>query len=88
MKLTEKEKNLVNKVARDLLTTLKAEKLVLDWRKRQQSRAEVIVTIGKILDKGLPEKYTGDVYHQKCEIVYQHIYDSYLGEGRSIYAFA
>lgn len=36
--------------ARELLATLKAGKLVLDWRKRQQARAEVRVTIEKLLD--------------------------------------
>ena len=41
-----------------LLATLKAGKLVLDWRKRQQARAEVRVTIEKLLDQGLPRAYT------------------------------
>ena len=42
--------------ARRLLATLKREKLVLDWRKRQQSRAQVQVTIEEVLDGGLPEE--------------------------------
>jgi len=86
MKLTEKEKAQVKKAARDLLNTLKAEKLVLDWRKRQQNRAQVMVTIEDILDKELPEAFTEDVFRQKCELVYQHVYDSYFGEGWSVYA--
>ena len=53
LKLTEKEKLQVKKVARDLLTAIKAEKLVLDWRKRLQSRAQVRVTIEEVLDHGL-----------------------------------
>ncbi len=88
MKLTQKEKNQVKKVARDLLTKLKAEMLVLDWRKRQQNRAQVMVTIEDMLDKELPEKFTEDIFHEKCGLVYQHIYDSYFGEGRSVYAAA
>ena len=60
--------------------------LVLDWRKRQQSRAQVLVTIEDILDGGLPDKFTEDYFHQKCELVYQHIYDSYFGEDWSVYA--
>ena len=88
MKLTQKEKKQVKKVARDLLTKLKAEMLVLDWRKRQQNRAQVMVTIEDMLDKGLPEKFTEDIFHQKCGLVYQHVYDSYFGEGRSVYAAA
>jgi len=88
MKLTPKEKNQVKKVARDLLTKLKAEMLVLDWRKRQQNRAQVMVAIEDALDTGLPEKFMKDVFHQKCGLVYQHVYDSYFGEGRSVFAAA
>ncbi len=40
----------------DLLETLKNEKLVLDWRKRQQSRAVVRLSIEEILDR-LPLNY-------------------------------
>jgi type I restriction enzyme R subunit len=54
MELTKKERNQVKKAARALLETLKQEKLVLDWRKRQQSRAAVKVTIEQILDQELP----------------------------------
>jgi type I restriction enzyme R subunit len=83
--LSQKERNQLKKAARDLLNILKAEKLVLDWRKRQQSRAQVKVTIEDILDKELPGKFTRDIYKQKCEVVYQHIYDSYFGKNQNIY---
>ena len=36
--LTKKDEQAVKKVAKDLLETLKKEKLVLDWRKRQQDQ--------------------------------------------------
>lgn len=88
MKLTRREKDQVKKAAPDMLNTLKAEKLVLDWRKRQQSRAQVMVTIEDILDKALPDKFSQDMFHQNCALIYQHIYDSYFGEGRSLYAIA
>ncbi len=58
-------------------------KLVLDWRKRQQSKAEVDITIKDILDK-LPRRYTVEIYTQKCQEVYQHIYESYAGAGQYI----
>ena len=87
VKLTQKETQQVKKVARDLLTTLKAEKLVLDWRKKQQARAMVRLTIEKMLDY-LPPVYTRELYQLKCEAVYQHVYDSYYGEGRSAYPLA
>ena len=41
LKLTRKQQAEVKTVAKQLLETLKREKLVLDWRKRQQSRAGV-----------------------------------------------
>ena len=85
--LTKREVRRVKKIARELLDTLKREKLVLDWRKRQQSRADVRLSIEKILD-GLPEAYTRALYQQKCEVVYGHIFDSYYGAGQSIYATA
>jgi type I restriction enzyme R subunit len=86
MTLTTSERNQVKKVARELLETLKQEKLVLDWRKRQQARAQVRVSIETLLDRELPTAYTPDIYQQKSEAVYQHVYDSYFGLGQSIYA--
>jgi type I restriction enzyme R subunit len=88
MELGEKEKQQVKKVARQLLETLKKEKLVLDWRKKQQARADVLYTIEKILDDELPRSYSTEIYHIKCEKVYQHIYDNYYGAGRSVYSIA
>ena len=82
--LTEKEKLDVKKVAKNLLETLKQEKLVLDWRRRQKTKADVKVTIEVILDQ-LPESYPTEVYQRKCEEVYQHVYESYSGAGLSIY---
>jgi len=76
----------VKKVAEELLATLKRERLVLDWRKRQQSRAQVFITIEDILDRVLPFKFTQAIYRQKCESIYQHVFDSYFGEGQSVYA--
>ena len=66
---------------------LKAERLVLDWRKHQQTRAAVRLDIEMILDK-LPEEYTQEKYISKCDLVYEHIYVSYYGEDKSIYPIA
>ncbi|MBZ5562260.1 MAG: type I restriction endonuclease subunit R [Acidobacteriia bacterium] len=88
MKLSKKEEQAVKKAARDLLQTLKQERLVLDWRKRQQSRAAVRLTIEKVLEDELPPAYSAELYQRKCDAVYQHVYDSYYGENRSVYAMA
>lgn len=88
LELSEKEKQQVKVAARQLLETLKKEKLVLDWRKKQQARAEVLYTIEKVLDDDLPRSFSTELYRKKCELVYQHIYDNYYGDGRSIYDIA
>jgi len=85
VKLSREEKTQVKEIARELLDTLKAERLVLDWRKQQKTRAAVQLTIEKTLDK-LPKIYTTELYRQKCDVVYQHIYDAYYGDGKSIYS--
>jgi type I restriction enzyme R subunit len=85
--LSEKEKREIKKVAKELLSTLKQEKLVLDWRRRQQTKAAVKVAIEEVLDQ-LPESYSTEVYQRKCQEVYQHVYESYSEAGRSIYTTA
>jgi restriction endonuclease S subunit len=82
--LIKEEESEVKQVARELLETLKREKLVLDWRKRQQTRAGVEVAIKDILDK-LPASYSAEVYEKKCLEVYQHIYENYSERDMSIY---
>ena len=72
--------------ARELLEILKREKLVLDWRKRQQARAQVRVTIEKVLDEGLPEAYTAEIFKTKATAVFEHVYECYYGDGKSIYS--
>jgi len=83
IKLNKQEEQEVKQVARELLAILKKEKLVLDWRKRQQTRASVEVAIKDVLDK-LPENYSIEIYEQKCQEVYQHVYENYSGQS-SIY---
>ncbi len=83
--LTVKERERVKKTACELLRILKGEKLILDWRKRRQARAGVQVTIEQILDEGLPDTYTAGTYEAKVAAVYEHVYESYYGDGSSVY---
>ena len=85
--MTAEEKKQVKDVARKLLQTLKEAKLVLDWRKKQRTRADVYSTVRSVLDE-LPRIFTPEIYQQKCDGIYQHVYDSYPGEGVSIYESA
>lgn len=82
--LSDDEKAQVKRVAGELLTILKRDKIVLDWRKEQATRASVRVTIEETLDR-LPEKFDRQLYAQKCSAVYQHVFDSYWDDGHSVY---
>lgn len=84
--LNDADRDKVKATARELLAQLKAGKLVLDWRQRQQARAQVRVTIEKLLDLGLPRAYTPELFEEKTSAVFQHVYDAYYGAGRSVYA--
>lgn len=85
VKLTKSEEAEVKKVAKTLLETLKNEKLVLDWKKRQTTRAAVRYAVETVLDQ-LPRAFTKELYAQKCDLVYEHVFDSYQGQGVSLYA--
>jgi len=85
VEMSAADRDKVKATARKLLVTLKEAKLVLDWRKKQQSRAEVRVTIEKVLDQGLPKTYTPQLFEQKSSAVFQHVYDAYYGAGQSVY---
>jgi type I restriction enzyme R subunit len=85
--LSDAEVREVKAVAHELLETLKREKLVLDWRRRQQSRADVLTTVQDVLDK-LPRAYTTEMYNEKCQRVYQHVFDAYADASKSVYGTA
>ena len=85
--LTDAERNQVKKVAESLLELLRREKLVLDWRKQQQARAAVRLAIEETLDH-LPDKFDTGLYTEKCDLVYQHVFDSYWDDGKNIYSAA
>ena len=60
---------------------------MLDWRKRQQSRAAVRVAVEDVIWQ-LPKCFTAEMCRQKSVQVYQHVYDNYWGAGQSVYAVA
>ena len=85
LQLTLPQREEVKTSVKKLLDELKQDNLVLDWRKQQQLCAQTEMTVRTILDEGLPECYTEELFSQKSAVVYQHVYDSYYGEGKSIY---
>ena len=84
--LEGKDLKQVKKVARETLDKLKAEKLKIErWRESRQITAQVK---GIIYDNllWLPEEtYTDEDVSLKTVNVYQHIYSSYYGGGKSVY---
>jgi type I restriction enzyme R subunit len=83
--LTPVETEAIKKVCKDLLAKLKTEKLVLAWRTKRTTRAAVRVEIEKMLDSGLPEKYTTELFEQKCGVLFQHVLEKYPDQGASVY---
>jgi type I restriction enzyme R subunit len=86
-KLTSEERDEVKKVAHLLLEKLRGL-LVIGWRQRVTSRAKVRLAIEDALDEGLPQPYGKDEYESKCTAVFEHIYESYQGDGKSIFSEA
>ncbi len=68
----------VREVARGLLSKLKVEKLVIDWREWESTRAGVKTTIFDVLYRDLPESTYAE---QDCEMkgleVYNFVYEHY-----------
>lgn len=84
-KLTKAEEAEVKKVCRELLDTLKREKLILDWREKQQARAAVMQTL-RLNMRRLPAPFTRDIQSEKLARAYAHVYDHYFGAGQSTYS--
>ena len=84
IKLNRQEREQIKKIAKDLIHTLRAEKLVLDWRKHQSTRAGVRLAIEEQLDL-LPSIYNQELFREKIEAIYQHVYDSYQGRDINVY---
>ena len=85
--LSTEERAEVKKVARELLTRLKAL-LVLNWRQKSTARSQLKLVIEDLLDTGLPRAYSPDLYRQKCSAVFEHVYESYPERNVGVYMTA
>ncbi len=85
--LHPEEREEVKKVARQLLERLHSL-LVIDWRRRADARARVQLAIEDALDEGLPRAYTPETYKAKCSALFEHLYESYQGDGESVFSAA
>ena len=86
--MNDKEIAQVKAMCRELLATLKREKLVLDWRKKAQAKGDVRRTVEIIFDQGLPSSFDEDIYADKCDAAFHHLMTNYYGGGQSVYAGA
>lgn len=82
--LSENERNKVKALAKELLEKLESV-LVIDWRKRQRTKARVQKVIDDILQQ-LPESYDDESWELACDKVFMHVYDKHPGGMRSAYA--
>lgn len=82
--LTEKERNQVKEIAKELTGKMQ-EILVIDWRKKQRTKARVKNMIEEVLDS-LPESYDDNLWPKTCSEVYMHIFEKYPGQGQSVYS--
>ncbi|MDP3015016.1 MAG: type I restriction endonuclease subunit R [bacterium] len=85
--LSPDEADRVKKVAHELLAKLKTEKFVLDWKRKEETRADVKITIRDMLYDNLPEPaYSEKDCEDRTQKVYFHIYDSYVDANVNVYA--
>ncbi len=82
--LTQAEVSKVRGAAKRLLAHIE-DKLVLDWKRRQQTRSAVRVAIGTVLDEELPAVYGPELFDRKVDAIFDHIYTSYFDNGASVY---
>lgn len=83
--LTDDERATVKASAKRLLTYLH-DKLVLDWRRKAASTADVRITIGRVLDEDLPaDPYPPDVFDAKVQAVFDHVSTAYGDDGSTVY---
>jgi type I restriction enzyme R subunit len=80
-KLTKKEEQGVKLAAHKLLEIIKEAKsniFISEWHRDMASQESVKDEIQKILHENLPESYHRDIFVNKTNIIYQHIYDMAL----------
>lgn len=81
--LTDDERAEVKRIARSLLEKL-TERLVLDWRRKAETRERARVLVRDVLDE-LPEVYDRTIWQAKADAVFDHVVASYYDDGGSVY---
>ncbi len=82
--LNDDERQRVKASAKKLLEHLH-EKLVQDWRRKVDVMNDVNSTIRRVLDEGLPDPYTVELFQTKVQLVFDHVLTAYGDHGESAY---
>ena len=76
--LAPAERDEVKKVARHLLDRVHtALAQNVNWRRKVQARAQVREAIASVLDEGLPRAFTPEIYHRKCTVLFEHVFETF-----------
>lgn len=81
--LTDQQQQEVKRIARKLMDHI-TERLVLDWRKKAETREAARVLVRDVLDE-LPDVYDAETWERKTDAVFNHIFASYYDDGGSVY---
>jgi type I restriction enzyme R subunit len=81
--LTDEEMAHVKRIARKLMARL-TDRLVLDWRRKAETREAARVLVRDVLDE-LPDAYDPETWQRKTDAVFNHIFASYYDDGSSVY---
>ena len=81
--LTDEERAQVKDLARALLERI-TDRLVLDWRRKAETREAARVLVRDVLDD-LPDAYDPETWQRKTDVVFNHIFASYYDNGHSVY---
>lgn len=79
--LDESDRNKVKVLAKALIAKMQ-DVLVIDWRKKQRTKARIQNLIEEVLDE-LPESFDDEQWPRTCSEVYMHIYEKYPGNGHN-----
>jgi len=83
--LDDTQREVVKASAKRLLAHLH-DKLVLDWRRKAATAADVHVTIRDVLEADLPaDPYPPELFNAKVQAVFDHVVSAYGDDGSSVY---
>jgi type I restriction enzyme, R subunit len=81
--LGDAEREQVKAVARKLMAHIQ-DRLVLDWRRKAETREAARGLVKDVLDE-LPPAYDEETWNRKAGIVFDHIFASFYDDGGSVY---